>query len=175
MLRTRARLRVTNFISNTWVCVASAAFVCLFLPQNAHNVLVASSFVSPYGMVAKVADLGLSRVLKQHATHRTTRTVRVTTRALLCTWVRCLVKFAVSPGVMQPRQAVVEGNGMLLSQTCCHCLCHKGPEASMPPSCCVCAHMTGWHVESPASRAVERRQDVTSCGHLQVILRRPAT
>jgi hypothetical protein len=27
-------------------------------------------------MVAKVADLGLSRILKQQATHRTTRTVR---------------------------------------------------------------------------------------------------
>jgi hypothetical protein len=45
------------------------------LLQNAHNVLVASSPVARYGMVAKVADLGLSRVLKQYATHRTTGTV----------------------------------------------------------------------------------------------------
>jgi hypothetical protein len=43
--------------------------------QNAHNVLVASSSVARHGMVAKVADLGLSRVLKQYATHRTTSTV----------------------------------------------------------------------------------------------------
>lgn len=42
--------------------------------QNAHNVLVASSPVAPYGLVAKVADLGLARVLGQ-ATHGTTRTV----------------------------------------------------------------------------------------------------
>lgn len=45
--------------------------------QNAHNVLVASSSVARHGLVAKVADLGLSRVLKQQATHRTTGTVRV--------------------------------------------------------------------------------------------------
>jgi hypothetical protein len=43
--------------------------------QNAHNVLVASSPVARHGLVAKVADLGLSRVLKQQATHRTTSTV----------------------------------------------------------------------------------------------------
>jgi hypothetical protein len=45
--------------------------------QNAHNVLVASSPVARHGLVAKVADLGLSRVLKQQATHRTTSTVGV--------------------------------------------------------------------------------------------------
>jgi hypothetical protein len=44
--------------------------------QNAHNVLVSSSSVARHGLVAKVADLGLSRILKQQATHRTTRTVR---------------------------------------------------------------------------------------------------
>lgn len=47
----------------------------MMMLQNAHNVLVASSSVAPHGLVAKVADLGLSRVLKQHATHRTTHTV----------------------------------------------------------------------------------------------------
>lgn len=46
---------------------------------NAHNVLVASSSVAHHGLVAKVADLGLSRVLKQHATHRTTQTVGMLT------------------------------------------------------------------------------------------------
>ncbi|WIA34792.1 hypothetical protein OEZ86_013095 [Tetradesmus obliquus] len=42
---------------------------------NSRNVLVASSASSPCGMTAKLADLGLSRVLQQHATHRTTQTV----------------------------------------------------------------------------------------------------
>jgi hypothetical protein len=51
-------------------------FCCLPIRmQNAHNVLVASSPVACYGLVAKISDLGLSRVLKQHATHRTTHTV----------------------------------------------------------------------------------------------------
>jgi len=53
-------------------CFVAAARLNL---QNAHNVLVASSSVAHHGLVAKVADLGLSRVLKQHATHRTTQTV----------------------------------------------------------------------------------------------------
>jgi hypothetical protein len=47
----------------------------VFITQNAHNVLIASSPAAPGGLVAKIADLGLSRVLKQDATHRTTRTV----------------------------------------------------------------------------------------------------
>ncbi|WIA36739.1 hypothetical protein OEZ86_008009 [Tetradesmus obliquus] len=42
---------------------------------NSHNVLVSSGSTAQYGLVAKIADLGLSRVVKQHATHRTTRTV----------------------------------------------------------------------------------------------------
>eukprot|EP00878_Enallax_costatus_P018455 GHUV01019427.1.p1 GENE.GHUV01019427.1~~GHUV01019427.1.p1 ORF type:complete len:578 (+),score=131.42 GHUV01019427.1:188-1921(+) len=42
---------------------------------NARNVLVCSSDNAPAGMVAKLADLGLSRVIKQHKTHRTTQTV----------------------------------------------------------------------------------------------------
>ncbi|WIA11661.1 hypothetical protein OEZ85_011762 [Tetradesmus obliquus] len=42
---------------------------------NARNVLVSSSRCAPYGLVAKLADLGLSRVIKQHSIHRTTNTV----------------------------------------------------------------------------------------------------
>lgn len=42
--------------------------------QNARNVLVSSSTTAQFGMVAKLADLGLSRVIKQHSTHRTTAT-----------------------------------------------------------------------------------------------------
>lgn len=49
---------------------------CVLHLQNAHNVLLSSSQVAQFGLVAKIADLGLSRVLQQHATHRTTRTVR---------------------------------------------------------------------------------------------------
>jgi hypothetical protein len=45
------------------------------LLQNSRNVLVSSSASSQCGMVAKLADLGLSRVLQQHKTHRTTQTV----------------------------------------------------------------------------------------------------
>jgi hypothetical protein len=41
--------------------------------QNARNVLVRSS--ASGGVVAKLADLGISRVIKQHSTHRTTNTV----------------------------------------------------------------------------------------------------
>uniref|UniRef100_A0A383WBA4 Protein kinase domain-containing protein n=1 Tax=Tetradesmus obliquus TaxID=3088 RepID=A0A383WBA4_TETOB len=40
---------------------------------NARNVLVRSS--ASGGVVAKLADLGISRVIKQHSTHRTTNTV----------------------------------------------------------------------------------------------------
>jgi hypothetical protein len=43
------------------------------LLQNARNVLVRSS--PSGGVVAKLADLGISRVVKQHSTHRTTNTV----------------------------------------------------------------------------------------------------
>jgi hypothetical protein len=43
--------------------------------QNSRNVLVSSSASAEGGMVAKLADLGLSRVLQQHKTHRTTQTV----------------------------------------------------------------------------------------------------
>ena len=43
--------------------------------QNARNVLVSSDGACDCGMVAKLADLGLSRMIKQHATHRTTETV----------------------------------------------------------------------------------------------------
>jgi hypothetical protein len=51
------------------------AFCSVFSQQNAHNVLVASSPVAPYGLVAKVADLGLARVLG-NATAGVTQTVR---------------------------------------------------------------------------------------------------
>jgi hypothetical protein len=43
--------------------------------QNSRNVLVASSAAAECGMVAKVADLGLSRAVKQNKTHRTTDTI----------------------------------------------------------------------------------------------------
>lgn len=46
--------------------------VCPF--QNARNVLVTSSANSPLGVSAKLADLGLSRTIKQ-SSHRTTHTV----------------------------------------------------------------------------------------------------
>uniref|UniRef100_A0A383W352 Protein kinase domain-containing protein n=1 Tax=Tetradesmus obliquus TaxID=3088 RepID=A0A383W352_TETOB len=42
---------------------------------NARNVLVSSSSMAECGMVAKLADLGLSRAIKQHKTHRTTNTI----------------------------------------------------------------------------------------------------
>jgi hypothetical protein len=48
---------------------------CCCLLQNACNVLVSSSRTAPYGLVAKLADLGLSRAIKQHSMHRTTNTV----------------------------------------------------------------------------------------------------
>ncbi|KAF6266356.1 kinase-like domain-containing protein [Scenedesmus sp. NREL 46B-D3] len=43
--------------------------------KTARNVLVCSSQEAKFGMVAKLADLGLSRVIKLHRTHRTTNTV----------------------------------------------------------------------------------------------------
>lgn len=48
-----------------------------WLLQNGRNVLVASCPEAPSGVQAKLADLGLSRSIKQHQTHRTTNTVRV--------------------------------------------------------------------------------------------------
>jgi hypothetical protein len=56
-------------------CAVLSVTSCTFLLQNSHNVLVSSGSTAQYGLVAKIADLGLSRVIKQHATHRTTRTV----------------------------------------------------------------------------------------------------
>lgn len=49
--------------------------VCWLGAVNARNVLVASSSTAPYGAVAKLADLGLSRVIRQQATHKTTNSV----------------------------------------------------------------------------------------------------
>jgi hypothetical protein len=46
----------------------------LLLLQNARNVLVCSDGQASLGMTAKVADLGLSRVMQQNS-HRTTNTV----------------------------------------------------------------------------------------------------
>lgn len=43
--------------------------------QNARNVLITSSSSSLGGYSAKLADLGLSRTIKQHTTHHTTCTV----------------------------------------------------------------------------------------------------
>lgn len=50
-------------------------FLCALCLQNARNVLVASCNDAPSGVQAKLADLGLSRSIKQHQTHRTTNTV----------------------------------------------------------------------------------------------------
>ncbi|WIA16604.1 hypothetical protein OEZ85_013271 [Tetradesmus obliquus] len=41
---------------------------------NARNVLVRSNAAAAAGLTAKLADFGLSRALKQHQTHRTTKT-----------------------------------------------------------------------------------------------------
>jgi hypothetical protein len=49
-----------------------------YAPQNPRNVLVASSAAAECGMVAKLADLGLSRAIKQQKTHRTTNTIGTT-------------------------------------------------------------------------------------------------
>jgi hypothetical protein len=43
--------------------------------QNARNVLVSSCAEEPSGVQGKLADLGLSRTIRQHQTHRTTTTV----------------------------------------------------------------------------------------------------
>lgn len=57
--------------------------VVFFFKQNAHNVLVASSPVAHYGLVAKVADLGLARVLG-NATAGVTQTVRASLQRSGC-------------------------------------------------------------------------------------------
>ncbi|KAI8466992.1 MAG: hypothetical protein J3K34DRAFT_524069 [Monoraphidium minutum] len=46
---------------------------------KAANVLLASSTAAPFGLIAKVADFGLSRMLKVGQTHRSTRTVGTVT------------------------------------------------------------------------------------------------
>jgi hypothetical protein len=48
----------------------------MLLLQNARNVLVASCSEAPLGVTGKIGDLGLSRSIKAHQTHRTTNTVR---------------------------------------------------------------------------------------------------
>jgi hypothetical protein len=60
----------------SWYAELSAAVAAFAVAQNANNVLVSSCEASPNGLVAKLADLGLSRVINQHRTHRTTHTVR---------------------------------------------------------------------------------------------------
>jgi hypothetical protein len=51
---------------------------------NARNVLVSSSSAAPYGAVAKLADLGLSRMIRRQATHKTTNTVGTLRLAPAC-------------------------------------------------------------------------------------------
>lgn len=43
--------------------------------QNARNVLLSSSGVTNLGVVAKLADLGLSRIVRSHRSHHSTNTV----------------------------------------------------------------------------------------------------
>lgn len=43
--------------------------------QNANNVLVSSSDTSINGLVAKIADLGLSRIISQQKSFKITHTV----------------------------------------------------------------------------------------------------
>jgi hypothetical protein len=47
--------------------------VLRLLLQNCRNCLVASDPTGKYGACAKIADLGVSRALQQHKTHRTTQ------------------------------------------------------------------------------------------------------
>jgi serine/threonine protein kinase len=42
---------------------------------NARNVLLSSSGVTALGVVAKLADLGLSRIVRSHRSHHSTNTV----------------------------------------------------------------------------------------------------
>jgi hypothetical protein len=73
------------------VCCCCCCYGHCPLLQNARNVLVCSSRTAPHGLVAKLADLGLSRVIKQHSTHRTTNTVstRNSQRIMLCCHTDC--------------------------------------------------------------------------------------
>jgi hypothetical protein len=52
----------------------ASALSCPVLLQNCRNVLVRSNAAVPGGATAKLADFGLSRAMKQHQTHRTTKT-----------------------------------------------------------------------------------------------------
>lgn len=45
------------------------------ITQNARNVLLSSSGVTNLGVVAKLADLGLSRIVRSHRSHHSTNTV----------------------------------------------------------------------------------------------------
>jgi len=56
---------------------AAAAAAAAAAVQNARNVLVAGSSEASIGVQGKLADLGLSRSVTQHKTHRTTNTVRL--------------------------------------------------------------------------------------------------
>jgi serine/threonine protein kinase len=55
-------------------CLGVQPFVAYLLLQNCRNVLVRSNPGVPGGATAKLADFGLSRAMKQHQTHRTTKT-----------------------------------------------------------------------------------------------------
>jgi hypothetical protein len=55
--------------------VLCCAVLSLFVIQNARNVLLSSSSVATLGVVAKLADLGLSRIVRSHRSHHSTNTV----------------------------------------------------------------------------------------------------
>jgi hypothetical protein len=128
--------------------------------QNARNVLVRSS--PSGGVVAKLADLGISRVIKQHSTHRTTNTVGTMShmvrpagrqaRAALTDSVRTAQGDSVMHMLLvicympmccdaQPchaacLHAAVLGVSPPLLLCCCHPLLPPPPS---PPSCCATA------------------------------------
>jgi hypothetical protein len=58
----------------------------ILLPQNCRNVLVRSNASAPGGATAKLADFGLSRAMKQHQTHRTTKTCGTMSHMVSSQW-----------------------------------------------------------------------------------------
>jgi len=56
---------------SVWLCRAE----CVSANQNARNVLLSSSGVTALGVMAKLADLGLSRIVRSHRSHHSTNTV----------------------------------------------------------------------------------------------------
>lgn len=80
-VRDATSVRVSRVCAAPKLAAVRPSLTCVYVlcallcAVNARNVLVSSCPDVLHGVVAKLADLGLSRVIRLHSTHKTTNTV----------------------------------------------------------------------------------------------------